>query len=115
LPYINGGSVYSFTNANVGKFVQANEHTTMLRYDYDFVGMGLPGLSFMARYYKAGGGEYKGRAASEWERDSALKYVVQSGTLKGLGIEYKGATFRTDYSANHDDNRFYLTYDLAIW
>ena len=115
LPYINGGSVYSFTNAGVGKFVQANEHTTMLRYDYDFVGLGLPGLSFMTRYYKAGGGEYKGRAASEWERDSTLKYLVQSGTFKGLGVEYRGASFRTSYSANHDDNRLYLTYDIAIW
>ncbi|GAB5337111.1 OprD family outer membrane porin [Pseudomonas fluorescens] len=115
LPYINGGSVYSFTNANVGKFVQANEHTTMLRYDYDFVGLGLPGLSFMTRYYKAGGGEYKGRAANEWERDSTLRYVVQNGAFKGLGLEYRGATFRTSYSANHDDNRLYLTYDLAIW
>nr|WP_241000428.1 OprD family outer membrane porin [Pseudomonas viridiflava] len=115
LPYINGGSVYSFTNANVGKFVQANEHTAMLRYDYDFVGLGLPGLSFMSRYYTAGGGEYKKRAASEWERDSTLRYVVQSGAFKGLGLEYRGATFRTDYSANHDDNRLYLTYDLALW
>lgn len=115
LPYINGGSVYSFTNAGVGKFVQANEHTTMLRYDYDFVGLGLPGLAFMTRYYKAGGGEFKGRAASEWERDSTLRYQVQSGTFKGLGVEYRGASFRTDYSTNHDDNRLYLTYDLAIW
>lgn len=114
LPYTSVSTVYSFTNAGVGKFIQGGEQTWMLRYDYDFVAV-LPGLSLMTRYYKGENGDYKGREAREWESDTNLRYVIQDSALKGLGMELRKATYRSTYAADRDNWRLYLTYDLALW
>ncbi|GAB5345145.1 OprD family porin [Pseudomonas fluorescens] len=114
LPYASVSTVYSFSNAGVGKFIQAGEQTWMLRYDYDFAAV-LPGLSFMTRYYKGHNGDYKGREAREWESDSNLRYVIQDSTFKGLGVELRKATYRSTYASDRDNYRLYLTYDLALW
>lgn len=114
LPYASVSTVYSFTNAGVGKFIQAGEQTWMLRYDYDFEAV-LPGLSFMTRYYKGRNGDYRGREAREWESDTNLRYVIQNGTVKGLGVELRKATYRSTYASDRDNYRLYLTYDLALW
>ncbi len=114
LPYTSVSTVYSFSNAGVGKFIQAGEQTWMLRYDYDFAAV-LPGLSFMTRYYKGENGDYKGREAREWESDTNLRYVVQDSALKGLGVELRKATYRSTYASDRDNYRLYLTYDIALW
>lgn len=114
LPYAAVSTVYSFSNAGVGKFIQAGEQTWMLRYDYDFAAV-VPGLTFMTRYYKGENGELKGRETREWESDTHLKYVVQNTALKGLGVELRKATYRSTYASDRDNYRLYLTYDVALW
>ncbi|MCK1791947.1 OprD family porin [Pseudomonas violetae] len=114
LPYTSVSTVYSFTNAGVGKFIQAGEQTWMLRYDYDFAAV-LPGLSFMSRYYKGENGDYKGREAREWESDTNLRYVIQDSAFKGVGMEVRKATYRSTYVSDRDNWRLYLTYDIALW
>lgn len=115
LPYVNGGSVYSFSNASVGKFVQAGEKTWMARYDYDFAAVGIPGLSLMARYYKGDHGAYNGTEAREHETNTSLKYVVQGGMFKGFGTQLSHAISRSTYSDDRDNYRIYLTYEIALW
>jgi hypothetical protein len=114
LPYTSVSTVYSFSNAGVGKFIQAGERTWMLRYDYDFAAF-VPGLSLMTRYYKGENGDYKGREAREWESDTNLRYVIQSSALQGIGIEVRKATYRSTYASDRDNYRLYLTYDIALW
>lgn len=114
LPYTSVSTVYSFSNAGVGKFIQAGEQTLMLRYDYDFAAF-VPGLSLMTRYYKGENGDYKGREAREWESDTNLRYVIQSSAFKGMGIEVRKATYRSTYASDRDNYRLYLTYDIALW
>lgn len=114
LPYTSVSTVYSFSNAGVGKFIQAGEQTWMLRYDYDFAAV-LPGLSFMTRYYKGENGDFKGREAREWESDTNLRYVIQDSAFKGVGVEVRKATYRSTYASDRDNYRLYLTYDLALW
>ncbi|WP_129587039.1 OprD family porin [Pseudomonas frederiksbergensis] len=114
LPYTSVSTVYSFSNAGVGKFIQAGEQTWMLRYDYDFAAF-VPGLSLMTRYYKGENGDYKGREAREWESDTNLRYVIQSSAFKGVGIEVRKATYRSTYASDRDNYRLYLTYDIALW
>ncbi|WP_350646934.1 OprD family porin [Pseudomonas sp. HY13-MNA-CIBAN-0226] len=114
LPYTSVSTVYSFTNAGVGKFIQGGEQTWMLRYDYDFAAV-LPGLSFMTRYYKGENGDYKGRGAREWESDTNLRYVIQDSAFKGVGMEVRKATYRSTYASDRDNWRLYLTYDIALW
>ncbi|MNZ58690.1 Porin-like protein NicP precursor [compost metagenome] len=114
LPYTSVSTVYSFSNAGVGKFIQAGEQTWMLRYDYDFAAF-VPGLSLMTRYYKGENGEYKGHETREWESDTNLRYVIQSSAFQGVGIEVRKATYRSTYASDRDNYRLYLTYDIALW
>ncbi|PBX80682.1 OprD family outer membrane porin, partial [Pseudomonas aeruginosa] len=34
----------------------------------------------------------------EWERDMDIAYVFQSGPLKNLGVKWRNATMRTNYT-----------------
>lgn len=119
LPFVDGATVYSFSNAGVGKFVEEDERTWMLGYAYDFTALGVPGLTAGLRYFKGRDGttELRGAevAANEWERDFDLAYVVQSGALKGLGVKWRNIAYRSSYSRDRDNNRLYLTYDIALW
>ncbi|BAN49255.1 OprD family porin [Metapseudomonas resinovorans] len=119
LPFVNGATVYSFSNAGVGKFVEEDEKTWMLGYAYDFAAIGVPGLTAGVRYFKGRDGttELRGSEvnADEWERDIDLAYVVQQGALKGLGVKLRNIAYRSSYSRGRDNNRLYFTYDIALW
>ena len=95
-------------------FSSQDEVSYQVRYDYDLVAL-VPGLTFMTRYYKGENGELKGREVREWESDTNLRYVIQDGALKGVGMEYRKATYRSTYASDRDNNRLYLTYELALW
>lgn len=115
LPYVNVATVYSFSNAAVGKFIQPGEKTFMLRYDYDFAALGVPGLGFSNRYYKGDDGDYRGKLAREYENDTSIKYVIQDGPFKGVGTEFRRSLSRSTYATDRDNNRVYITYDLVLW
>ena len=114
LPYTAVSTVYSFSNAGVGKFIQAGEQTWMMRYDYDFAAV-IPGLTFMTRYYKGENGTYKNSEAREWEMDTNLRYVIQDSAFKGLGVELRKAKYRSTFASDRDNYRLYLTYDVLLW
>lgn len=76
-----------------GDFNSPNERTLSVRYDLDADVLGVPGLTFTARYIR--GTEFNGRGAggaysrfqavhdgSQWERDVWIKYVERSGVAK---------------------------------
>jgi hypothetical protein len=114
LPYISGATVYSFSNAGIGKFIEEDEKTWMLGYGYDFARLGIPGLTFSSRYLSGEDGK-SNSAVKEWERDAEVAYVVQQGTFKGLGVKLRNYVYRSDFSRGRDSNRLYLTYDVALW
>lgn len=114
LPYISGATVYSFSNVGIGKFIEEDEKTWMLGYAYDFARVGVPGLTFSARYLSGTDGK-SDSTINEWERDAELAYVVQSGTFKGLGVKLRNYVYRSDFSRGRDSNRIYLTYDIVLW
>lgn len=114
LPYISGATVYSFSNAGIGKFIEEDEKTWMLNYGYNFAAVGVPGLTFATRYLSGNDGK-SSSTVKEWERDAELAYVVQQGSLKGLGIKLRNYVYRSDFSRGRDSNRVYLTYDIALW
>ncbi|WP_051095543.1 OprD family porin [Pseudomonas sp. 10-1B] len=115
LPYVSVSTVYSFSNASIGKFIQPGERTWMLRYDFDFASVGVPGLAFMTRYYHGSGGDYRGLDAREHETNTQLKYVIQDGVFRGVGAELRRATSRNTYASDRDNVRVYLTYEIALW
>ncbi len=100
-----GNEVPTFT------FDSADERSWQARYDYDFAGMGMPGLVAGVRYIKGDNVDTgRGFEGKEWERDLDIGYVVQSGSLKGLGVKVRNVTARSNYRSDVDENRLIFNY-----
>ena len=120
MPYLDGSNPYLVNYLQVNDFANAQERSWQLRYDYDFKAIGIDGLSFLTRYVngdhiKVAGSTQEGK---EWERDSELKYVVQSGTFKDVSLRLRNATYRTNYAQfarDVDETRLIVSYNLSIW
>lgn len=117
-PFLNGGDPYVVNLVTFNTFTRAEEDAWQLRYDYDFAALGIPSLTFMTRYVD--GRNVKtatGDDGEEWERDSDLAYVIQSGALKGLSLRWRNVTFRSGngLTTDVDENRLILGYTLALW
>lgn len=115
--YVNGTDAYLVNFVQIGDFAFKDEKSWQARYDYNFAGMGIPGLTFMTRYIN-GSNVDRGAALSEgkeWERDMDIAYVVQEGDFKGVGVKWRNATTRSNFGNNLDENRLILSYTLALW
>ncbi|MCO7633581.1 OprD family porin [Pseudomonas guariconensis] len=112
-----GASIYLFTDRLVTSFTRAGERTTFGQYAYNFAALGVPGLTASVAYLKgshirmASGGDEQ-----EWERDIALDYVVQDGTLKGLAFSWRNGMLRSGVPSewNQDQNRVMVSYSLPL-
>lgn len=119
MPYLDGSNPYLVNYVQVNDFAAAQERSWQLRYDYDFKAIGINGLSFLTRYVsgdhiKVPGSDQEGR---EWERDSELKYVVQSGTFKDVSLRLRNATYRSNYekfARDVDETRLIVSYNFSI-
>ncbi|MCY1391789.1 Porin-like protein NicP [compost metagenome] len=115
--YLAGSNPYLVNLVQIGDFGNADERSWQLRYDYDFAALGVPGLSFMTRYVNGDnvdapniGGEGK-----EWERNTDIAYVLQSGPLRGVKLHFRNASARSNFGNDIDENRFIVSYSLALW
>ncbi|MGV6477289.1 OprD family porin [Azotobacter vinelandii] len=101
-----------------GSFDNARERSWQVRYDYDFVTLGIPGLTLMNRYIK-GTNVHTGNITNgeEWQRETQLSYVVQSGSLKNLSVRWRNSTVRRDWGSNNkfEDNRLIVTYPVSLF
>lgn len=117
-PVIDTGTPYTVNLVTYNPFTKPNEKSWQLRYEYDFAALGIPGLTFMTRYVK--GTDIKTRAVSngtEWERDTDLTYVLQSGPLEGLNLRWRNLTFRSGNGLTQDldENRLIVAYTWKLW
>lgn len=97
-------------------FAATDEKSWQARYDYNFAGLGIPGLNLMTRYVK-GSNIYMGANQSrgnEWERDTDISYTFQDGPLKNLGVKWRNATLRSDLSGKMDENRLIVSYTIPL-
>jgi len=95
-------------------FANPDERSWQARYDYDFAALGLPGLSFMTRYLK-GDNFARGREeGTEWERNTDIAYVFQSGALKNLELKWRNGSYRSNGGNNIDQNRVIVSYTLPL-
>lgn len=117
MPYINGTDPYLANYVQINDFAEPHERSAQLRYDYDFAALGVPGLTFMSRYVRGEQAEVKTFTVSghEWERNTDLGYVVQSGKLKNVGIKWRNASYRSSYTTDLDENRLIVSYSFPIW
>ncbi|MCY1506112.1 Porin-like protein NicP [compost metagenome] len=68
--------------------------------------------------YVTGDNIDRGAAVSEgkeWERNTDIAYVLQEGPLKNLGVKWRNATYRSNYSNDLDENRLIVSYTLPLW
>jgi len=113
---IAGSDPYLINYVQISDFANAGERSWQARYDYDFAALGVPGLTFMARYLrgdhaKIGMTNDRGK---EWERNIDIRYTVQQGVLKNAYVRWRNGVLRTDL-ANDDmnENRVYIGYSYS--
>ncbi|WP_449433244.1 OprD family porin [Pseudomonas putida] len=125
--YVGGTDTYLFSEQQVSTFALANERAWMLRYDYNFAALGVPGLTFNVRYVKGDQvdpqriASVKGRALQaagmegrEWERTTDITYVVQSGVLRNVSLRWRNATMRSNFADAADENRVIVGYTFEF-
>lgn len=115
--YIAGSDNALINLVQINDFGNQDEHSWQLRYDFDFVALGIPGLTFMTRYL-SGDNVERGAGLSEgktWERNTDIAYVFQDGPLKNLGLRLRNATTRSNIGSDLDENRFIVSYSLPLW
>ncbi|WP_397453636.1 OprD family porin [Pseudomonas sp. NA-150] len=116
-PYVEGSDAYLVNFSQIGDFAEAKERSWQARYDFDLERLGIPGLTLMSRYISGDNAEVPGVSgkANEWERDTEVRYVIQSGTFKNLALRLRNATYRSSFTRDADETRILLTYTKALW
>ena len=115
--YISGTDPYLVNYVQIGDFANKDERSWQARYDYNFASFGLPGLSLMTRYLQGDHVDLLARdgRGTEWERDTDIGYVVQSGPLKSVGLKLRNSTMRSSFGNDLDETRLILSYSLPLW
>lgn len=125
--FVGGDSIYLANSIKYADFNGPGEHSWQARYDLDLGVFGVPGLSFMTRYVRGSGidgshapadGAYAGQYGSDgrhWERDSELKYVVQSGPAKDLSLHLSQVSHRANEDQGGADiDRIYVIIEYPL-
>ena len=114
---VNGTSGGTLANDSYNaSYDNAKEKSWQVRHDYNFVALGIPGLTLMNRYI-SGDNVHTGTITDgkEWGRESELGYTVQSGALKDLNLKWRNSTIRRDFSNNEfDENRLIVSYPISL-
>ncbi|MFJ3367100.1 OprD family porin [Pseudomonas sp. NPDC086251] len=135
--FVGGDSIYLANSIKYADFNGAHERSWQARYDLDLGPFGVPGLNFMTRYVKGSqidgthapqGGAYnpfdetvgafvpqQGDGGRHWERDIDLRYVVQSGSAKGLSLQLSHVSHRANTAQAGDDiDRVYVVIQYPL-
>lgn len=114
--YVNGTTAYLFSQMQFSNFTETGQRVWHARYDYDFTGIGVPGLTFTARYATGDNATVAGfdGEGREWERDLDVEYILQSGPLKGMSLRWRNAVRRANFSSDIDENRLMVGYVLPL-
>jgi hypothetical protein len=111
------GGIYLANNTFNHAFDNPRERSWQVRYDLNFTGYGIPGLTLMTRYVHGDNVELRNvDDGKEWARESELAYVLQSGALKDLSVRWRNSSIRRNFNANdYDENRLIVSYPLNIF
>ena len=114
-PLITGSDPYSANLMTSQPFIRAGETSWQIRHDFNFVAIGIPGLSIMNRYAKGASiARALGSDDQEWERDLDVKYVIQSGALRDLYLMWRNVSYRSRYANDIDENRLIIGYKFKF-
>ena len=111
-------AIYLANSVQVIDFNAKDERSWQARYDYDFEGLGLPGLNFMTRYVRGSNIDTDpGVSDTRWARDTDISYTLQSGPLRGVSLLWRNSTVRQDAlidGGDIDENRLYASYTWTL-
>ena len=111
-------AIYLANSVQVIDFNAKDERSWQARYDYNFEGLGIPGLNFMTRYVRGSNIDAgPGINDTRWERSTDIRYTVQSGFLQGVDLTWRNATVRQDANldgGNIDENRLIASYTWTL-
>lgn len=115
-PYVDGTVTYLLTQMMVTNFGRENQRSWIGRYIYDFSKLGVNGLTLTLRYVKSDDAQIRGFVGEgrEHEFNTDLNYVVQSGSLKGLGLRWQHGVMRSNYQRDTDQDRVILDYSFKL-
>jgi porin-like protein GalP len=115
---VSGTGGASLANDSYGwSYDGKHEKSWQLRYDFDFAGLGIPGLTVMNRFIKGTDVHYGTIEDGEDRgRETEVAYVFQSGPLKMLNVRLRSSTLRRDYGNTNsfNENRFIIQYPISI-
>ncbi|WP_022963423.1 OprD family outer membrane porin [Halopseudomonas pelagia] len=109
------GAIFLANSVQYADFNAKDERSYQARYDYDFAGLGIPGLTFMTRYITSDNADVApGVRDGRWERDTNISYTMQNGMLEGVNLLWRNATIRQDVGLDDngdiDENRLIVSY-----
>ncbi|WP_322363433.1 OprD family outer membrane porin [Pseudomonas sp. Teo4] len=111
-----GASSYLTTERILSNFGRAGQDTVIAQYSYDFVAMGVPGLSLIFNHQNSEGIKTaRDGDRRERETDLILNYAIQSGPARGLGISLMQGKLRSEVAPDQDQIRVVLNYNLALF
>ena len=114
--YVQGSDPFLVNFLANREFGAKDEKSWQVRHDYNFAGLGVPGLTMFNRYVKGTGADLgTGRSEGrEWERDFDISYAFQQGALKNFNVRWRNSTVRSNVTKDLDDNRLILAYTLPL-
>lgn len=118
--YVLGADPFLVNYVANRDFAATDEASWQIRHDYNFAGVGIPGLTMFNRYIKGTGADLgrnalgKKKEGREWERDFDISYAFQTGALKNFNVRWRNSTVRSNITKHLDDNRLILAYTLPL-
>ena len=112
--YLNGTDPFLAHLVQIQDFANRDERSWQLRHDYSFADLGLPGLKLMNRYTHGRNIEHTAGRGKEWERNTDVVYVIQTGPLRNLSLHWRNATYRSNFASDMDENRLIIGYTFNL-
>jgi porin-like protein GalP len=115
---IAGTSGGTLANDSYGwSYELKDEKSWQVRHDYNFAGLGVPGLTLMNRFIEGSNVHSNGVTDGEDRgRETEIAYVLQSGTFKNLSLRWRNSTLRRNYGNTNsfDENRVIIQYPISF-
>mgnify|MGYP003402490689 FL=1 len=117
-----GATVWVNNSVQIADYIGKDERSYQAKYDLDMTTLGVPGLSFMARYVTGDNIDVEGFAqeGKEHEFNFETQYVFQDGPAKDLSLRLRNAIYRSNDAAaevsyvDMNDLRLIAEYPLDI-
>lgn len=114
-PYISGTDPYLTNYQLIGTFSEIGERSWKVQHDYNFRNFGIPGLTISNMYIDGDNIERNGYTGKEWERNTDTTFAFdKNGPLKNVRLKWRNGTYRSNFTRDIDENRFFIFYTVAL-